>query len=133
MAARRGSGRAMEATPCSQGLVHVFNGYRSCALDPQPCATKVLESENILMAECINQCGPLCKAVSLFESRECWVYSALRGDPIGDERSIYCARAQPPPPAPPPPPPPPPSPIVQLANLQTQMAADQQLALLQLQ
>lgn len=93
---------------CTHGFVHSFNGYNSCALDPtNSCAIKVLDSIDVSMERCIELCGDACIGVSLFEFRECWIYSSQRGEEVNDDRSIFCARAQPPSQLPPPPPPPP--------------------------
>lgn len=69
---------------CGSGFTHDFDGYHSCALESaRPCATKVMEGAGISVEMCIAQCRDACVAISLFEHRECWVYTAL---PSGGKR-----------------------------------------------
>ena len=97
-------GRSLDRGPCPLGYSHVLDGYRSCALDTPPCAQKVIDRpvEGVLMEECGQQCGDGCVAVSLFVTKECWLYSSLGGEEMNDEQSVLCVRD--PAPAPPPPP-----------------------------
>ena len=44
------------------------------------------------MEECGQQCGEGCVAVSLFLTKECWLYSSLSGEEMYDEQSVLCAR-----------------------------------------
>ena len=111
--------------PCPNGYEHAFDGYLSCALDPTPCASKVLTGDDVkpvLMDECEAECAG-CIGLSLWNNRECWVYREWTGQPRVDEQSVICRRNEPPPPSaqpkPPPPPlappPPPPTPRQQVA------------------
>ena len=87
-------GRSLDRGPCPLGYSHVLDGYRSCALDTPPCAQKVIDRpvEGVFMEECGQQCGDDCVAVSLFVTKECWLYSSLGGVEMYDEQSVLCAR-----------------------------------------
>ena len=88
------AGRSLDRGPCPLGYSHVLDGYRSCALDTPPCAQRVIDRpvEGVFMEECGEQCGDGCVAVSLFTTKECWLYSSLAGEEMHDEQSVLCAR-----------------------------------------
>ena len=96
--------------PCPNGYEHAFDGYMSCAIDPKPCARRVIVGSAVrpvFMRDCEAKCAG-CIGLSLWGNTECWVYDEWLGQPRGDEQSVICRKAMPPPPSPPPPPPPPP-------------------------
>ena len=56
--ARRATAR--DQGPCPDGFFHAFDGYRSCALDANPCAVKKLSGDDLLWTDCGALCGPGC-------------------------------------------------------------------------
>ena len=93
--ARANSRRLRDQGPCPDGFYHAFDGYRSCALDANPCAVKKLSGDDLLWTDCGALCGPGCVGLSMHMATECWIYHKNAGEPQYTEASVMCERLTP--------------------------------------
>lgn len=64
---------------CGVGYKYSHEGYWSAAFDLQPPYGKIISSPGTDVADCAAKCNSIsgCKAFSLFDEQDCWVYNKL--------------------------------------------------------